>query len=192
MRQLAADFDAIFAGKRRIEVVDRDATFARSQRGIEIADKVAAKPGLLQLDSELGVAQFRGVGQDFLREQIKHLGGRWALAGVPGRSTEQRIEIDPAGLECCVSLDVLGKVEVEPSLHDLRATLGVDGKIEVGELGVFERCLEGPLQLEERGGVAGRCGSLPLFLIARRGVGVGLSTGLQQSALATRTMMVPS
>ena len=95
--ELATDFDAILAGKRRTEVVDRHATLARRQRDIEIADEVAAKPGLLQLDRELGVAQFRGVGQDFLGEQIEHLGGRRTFAGVPGRRTEQRRRDRPSG-----------------------------------------------------------------------------------------------
>ena len=98
MGQLAGNLDAVIAGQRGLEMLDLEAAVAGRDSGIEIADEIAAKPGLIDGDGERRVAELGGIAQRLLGEQVKHLARRRPLAAAGSRRAEQSIEIDPAGL----------------------------------------------------------------------------------------------
>ena len=65
--------DAIAAGKRRLDLLDGDAAVMGRERNVEIADDVAAKPGLLDVDGERAFADHARFVQHPVGEQVEDL-----------------------------------------------------------------------------------------------------------------------
>ena len=111
---------------------------ARSTR----ADEIAAKARLLDGKGKRPFTELGGLAEQLVGEHVEDGGRRRLLLGA--RRSEQRIEIDKAGGKLALGRDALAEIERELALEDLRVAVGVDGEIEIGELGAIGGGLIGP------------------------------------------------
>ena len=155
--EAARGLDAVIAGEHGLEALDRERAVFAGEREIDRADQIAAKSRLLDGDTSVPSPNSAGLAEHLVGEHIKHRGGRGPLLGA--RHREQRIEIDEARRKLGLGGHAVAEIERELALEDLRMPVGMDGEIEIGQLGALGRGGDRALQFVARG------------LVTRRGVG---------------------
>ncbi len=154
LSELSRRLDAVVAGQHGLEALNSQRATFGGESEIDRADQIAAKSGLVDGHGEFAVAELRGLTEKLIGQQIEHLGRRRSLLGA--RHREQRIEIDKARRELGIGRHAVAELEQKLALENLRMAVGVNGEIEVGQLGAVGRGFDGALQFVKRGLVTRR------------------------------------